>query len=215
MSSIDRQLNILNRRRIVYRRMPINDRPSMKHIHYDFYEEGTYECYELFRSKAKITSYKSLKWHLLVLWYLNPQLDPDDFLNLSEIIADKSKGFITFAIPPQLLKKIVYEVSMMELDEPPKNKIRKLIFKHDCMLALEDKLKIVGTLVGRVQKVCEDDIYQCMIDLHDWGKKITLSRIAGLLECSTRTIQRNMCEELKREKELLNQQLNGYEEINI
>ena len=34
-----------------------------------------------------------------------------------------------------------------------------------------------------------------------------IARIAGLLDCSTRTIHRNMCSELKREKELLNQQL--------
>ena len=207
MSHIDRNLEPLNRRKIVYRQMPINDRPSMKHKYYDFYEDGTHECYELFRSKAKITTYKSLKWHLLVLWYLNPQLDPDDFLNLSEIIADKSQGFITFAIPPQLLKKIVYEVSMMELDEPPRNKVRKLIFKHDCLLPTNEKLKIVGQLVGRTKKVCEDDVYQCMIDIHDQGYKIGLATIASILKVSTRTIQRNMCEELKREKELLNQQL--------
>ena len=107
MSHIPRNLELLNRRRIVYRRDPINDRPSMKHKDYNFYEDGTHECYQLFRSKAKITTYKSLKWHLLVLWYLNPQLDPDEFLNLAEHMADKSFGFITFAIPPQLLKKIV------------------------------------------------------------------------------------------------------------
>ena len=207
MSHIDRNLEILNRRRIVYKRMPINDRPSMKHKHYDFYEDGTHECYELFRSRAKITTYRSLKWHLLVLWYLNPQLDPDDFLNLSEIIADKSNGFITFAIPPQLLKKIVYEVSMMELDEPPKNKVRKLIFRHDCLLSTEDKLKIVGHLVGRQKQIHADDIYECMIATNDMGRKITLANLATKLNCSSRTIQRNMCEELKREKELLNQQL--------
>jgi len=46
-----------------------------------------------------------------------------------------------------------------------------------------------------------------MVDINDMGNKITLARVAGLLDCSTRTIQRNMCEELKREKELLNQQL--------
>ena len=45
-----------------------------------------------------------------------------------------------------------------------------------------------------------------MIDLNDMGKKITISRIAGLLDCSSRTIHRNMCVELKREKELLNKQ---------
>ena len=207
MSHIPRNLDYLNRHRIVYRRDPINDRPSMKHRDYNFYEDGTYECYQLFRSKAKITTYKSLKWHMLVLWYLNPQLDPDDFANLCEFIVEKSNGFVTFAVPPQLLKKIIYEVSMMELDEPPKNKMRKVIFNWHCILSTEDKLKIVGKLIGRTKSVHADDIYECMIDINDMGDKITLSRIAGLLDCSKRTIQRNMCEELKREKELLNQQL--------
>ena len=207
MSHIPRNLEYLNRRKIQWVRDPINDRPSMKHKDYNYYEDGTHEYYSLFRSRAKITTYKSFKWHLLVLWYLNPQLDPDDFASLCNYIADKSKGFITFTVPPQLLKKIIYEVSMMELDEPPKNKMRKIIFKWHCILPMEDKLKIVGKLIGRQKQIHEDDIYQCMIDINEWGKKITLARIAGLLDCSTRTIQRNMGEELKREKELLNQQL--------
>ena len=207
MSHIPRNLEYLNRRKIQWVRDPINDKPSMKHKDYDYYEDGTHEYYSLFRSRAKITTYKSLKWHMLVLWYLNPQLDPDDFTNLCEYIADKSNGFITFTVPPQLLKKIIYEVSMMELDEPPKNKLRKIIFKWHCILSMEDKLKIVGKLIGRSKQIHEDDIYQCMVDINDMGNKITLSRIAELLDCSTRTIQRNMCEELKREKELLNQQL--------
>jgi len=207
MSHIPRNLELLNRRRIVYRRDPISDRPSLKHVHYDFYEDGTHECYTLFASRAKITTYKSLKWHLLVLWYLNPQLDPDDFLNLAEIIAEKSNGFITFAMPPQLLKKIVYEVSMMELDEPPKNKLRKLIFKWDCRLSTEEKLKIVGRLAGRSKKIDQGQIYDIMLMLNNDGHKITLAQLAKGLNCSTRTVQRTMKEELKREKELLNQQL--------
>ena len=207
MSHIPRNLEYLNRRKIQWVRDPINDRPSMKHKDYNYYEDGTHEYYSLFRSRAKITTYKSFKWHLLVLWYLNPQLDPDDFASLCEYIADKSKGFITFTVPPQLLKKIIYEVSMMELDEPPKNKLRKIIFNWHCTLSMEDKLKIVGKLIGRQKQIHEDDIYQCMVDINDMGKKITLANLATNLNCSSRTIQRNMCEELKREKELLNQQL--------
>ena len=207
MSHIPRNLEYLNRRKIQWVRDPINDKPSMKHKDYNYYEDGTHEYYSLFRSRAKITTYKSLKWHMLVLWYLNPQLDPDDFTNLCEYIADKSNGFITFTVPPQLLKKIIYEVSMMELDEPPKNKLRKIIFNWHCTLSMEDKLKIVGKLIGRSKQIHQDDIYQCMVDINDMGNKITLVNIASLLDCSTRTIQRNMCEELKREKELLNQQL--------
>ena len=205
--SHDRNLKYLNDRRIVYRRHPITDIPDQDNELYMFYLNGTYECYELFRSSAKITTYKSLKWHLLVLWYLNPQLDQDDFMKLAEVICDKQNGFIGFAIHAELLRKIVYEVSMLDLEKPPNNKLRKVIFKPNNMMSKEEKLRIVGELIGRSKSVHPDDIYECMIDLNDMGKKITISRIAGLLDCSTRTIHRNMCAELKREKELLNQQL--------
>ena len=207
MSHIERNLEFLNRRRIIYRRKPITDIPTIENEVYMFYENGTYECYELFRNKAKITTYKSLKWHLLVLWYLNPQLDQDDFMKIAEIIGNKEHGFISFNIHSELLRKIVYEVSMLDLEEPPKNKLRKVIFKYGNKLCKEEKLRIVGELIGRTKRIHPDDIYECMLDLNDMGKRITISRVAGLLDCSSRTIHRNMCEELKREKELLNQQL--------
>ena len=82
-----RNLTYFNNNRIVYRRFPITDKPTIENECYLYYENGTYECYELFRSNAKINTYKSLKWHLLVLWYLNPQLDQDGFKRISEIIA--------------------------------------------------------------------------------------------------------------------------------
>ena len=172
-----------------------------------YYIDGTYECYELFRSKAQITTYKSLKWHLLVLWYLNPQLDQDDFMKLAEVICYKPNGFVSFAIHAELLRKIVYEVSMLDLDEPPKNKLRKVIFKPNCGLTKEEKLQIVGIFIGRTKRITEDNIYECMLEINNNGNKITIAKLAKLLKCTSRTIHRNMGEELKREKELLNQQL--------
>ena len=205
--SHERNLEFLNKRRIVYRRMPITDKPTVEATYWDHYIEGTYECYELFRSKAKITTYKSLKWHLLVLWYLNPQLDQDEFMKIAEVIGNKEHGFISFNIHPDLLRKIVYEVSMLDLEEPPKNRLRKVIFKYGNPLSKEDKLRIVGSLIGRSKRIHPDDVYECMMDLNDMGKSITIGRIAGLLDCSTRTIHRNMCTELRKEKELLNKQV--------
>ncbi len=201
------KLKYLNDNRIVYRRNPITDKPTQENECYMFYENGTYECYELFRSKAKITTYKSLKWHLLVLWYLNPQLDQDEFMRIAEIIAYKPNDFISFNIHKELLRKIVYEVSMLDLDEPPKNKLRKVIFKYGNMLCKEEKLRIVGELIGRTKKFDQGDIYDVMLMLNHGGWKITIERLARGLDCSTRTVHRNMTEELKREKELLNQQL--------
>jgi hypothetical protein len=96
---------------------------------------------------------------------------------------------------------------MLDLDEPPKNKLRKVIFKPNTTISKEEKLRIVGELIGRSKRIHSDDIYECMLDLNDMGKRITIAKIAKLLDCSSRTIHRNMCEELKREKELLNKQL--------
>ena len=59
-------------------------------------------------------------------------------------------------------------------------------------------------MVGRKTIVNEESIYQCMLDIHDSGNKITIGKLAELLKCSSRTIHRNMSEELKKEKDLLN-----------
>ena len=205
--SHNRNTKYLDDKRIVYKRDPITDKPTQENECYLFYEEGTYECYHLFNSKAKITTYKSLKWHLLVLWYLNPQLDQDQFMEIAEVIANKEQGFTTFAIHAELLRKMVYEISMLDLEEPPKNKLRKVIFKWNSGLCTEEKLRIVGELIGRSKKIHQDDIYQCMLDLHDAGKKIVVTQLALWLECSTRTIHRNLDVALRREIKLLNQQL--------
>ena len=204
--SHDRNIKYLTDRRIIYRRFPINDYPSHKFDWGDYYENGTFECYELFRSKAKINTYRSLKWHLLVLWYLNPQLSQDQLENLCYFICDKSNNFVTFTISDQVLKTILYEVSICDLETQPNNKLRKIIFKDLCQLTTEQKLQIVGQIVGR-KKLSESEIYDAMLYTHDDGDKITVDKLANYLGCSTRTIYRNMGNELKKEKELLNQEL--------
>ena len=200
-----RNLEYLNKRRIVYRQTPLTDVPTETFSWGSYYGLGTHQCYELFRSKAKITTYKSLKWHLIVLWYLNPQLDPDDLDDLTKMICDKSHGFITFNVTRQLRKNIVYDVSMYDLEIPPKNRARKIIFDEFCGLDKSAKMTIVGKMVGRNKIIKADDVYEAMLDLHDNNEKITWNKIAKMLKCSERTVIRNIDNELKKEKELLNQ----------
>ena len=207
MSQFERNMDVLNRHRLVYIRPPIKDKPTEVYDWGSYYDYGTHEHYALFKSKAKITTYKSLKWHLLVLWYLNPQLDQDDFENIAKQIVTKENGFVTFKVSDQLLKSIIYEVSMCDLENPPVNKARKIIFNWNCGLSAEEKLSIVGQMVGRSKKISPDDVYSVMLQLHDDNKKITIGSISAALNVSTRTVHRNMPNELKKEKELLNQQL--------
>ena len=207
MSQFERNMDVLNRHRLIYIRPPIKDKPTEVYDWGSYYDYGTHEHYALFKSKAKITTYKSLKWHLLVLWYLNPQLDQDDFENVAKQIVTKENGFVTFKVSDQLLKSIIYEVSMCDLENPPVNKARKIIFNWNCGLSAEEKLSIVGQMVGRSKKINPDDVYSVMLQLHDDNKKITIGSISTALNVSTRTVHRNMPNELKKEKELLNQQL--------
>lgn len=208
-----RNLKFLEKNKIIYRRDPISDTPDEVHDWGHVYFKGTHECYDLFRTKAKITTYRSLKWHLLVIWYLNPQLDQDDFEYVASNICSKHNGFVTFSVSQQLLRNIIYEVSMYDLEQPPRNKMRKIIFKDSCMLTPSEKLKIVGSIIGKSKRVTQDDIYEAMISLNDMHETITIEKLANHFKCSVRTIYRNIGNELKKEKELLNQQLKLDEEI--
>ena len=210
--SQDRNLKWLNDRRVIYRRDPVSDIPTIETKQYKYYEDGTHECYHLFNSKAKITTYKSLKWHMLVLYYLNRdgiEYDyvsiRDDMRSVFKFIANKENGFVTFFIKQKILNDMIEDV-FNQGGDPPANKLRKVVFKPYSGLDLSGKLKIVGKLIGR-SSIDTDMIYQTMLDLNDFGKKITISRIAGLLDCSTRTIHRHMCDELKREKKILNEEV--------
>ena len=202
-----RNLTYLNNLKLIYRRHPITDKPDIDTKEFMYFKNGTHQCYELFRSTDKITTYRSLKWHLLVLWYLNPNLNQDDFTRLAEYIVHKPNGFVSFNVSERLLEKVIYEVSMSDLDRPPKNKLRKVIFKPFTGLSKEQKLSIVGQLVGQSPRIQSDDIYAVMVDIHDSKQKITVRGLSELLNVSSRTIYRHMCNELKKEKELLNQQL--------
>ena len=205
--SHERNMSYLNNRRLIYRQLPATDVPTIETKDFMFFEDGTYQCYELFRSSAKITTYRSLKWHLLVLWYLNPSLSLDNFTELAEYISHKPNGFVSFNVPERLLNKVVNNVYESELDKPPTNKLRKVVFKPFTGLTKEQKLSIVGQLIGVTNKIQPDDIYAVMVDMHDNKQKITIRKLSELLNVSSRTIHRHMCEDLKKEKELLNQQL--------
>jgi hypothetical protein len=203
--SHERKIKWLNEHRVIYRQMPINDIPTLETDKYMFFENGTYEHYCLFNTKAKITTYKSLKWHFLVLYYLNQDqgLLPS---HVYEFIANKDNGFVTFFISDKKLQNMIDDVFNTG-GEPPKNKLRKVIFKEYNMLDVSEKLKIVGRLIGRKNMVDQESIYQCMLDMNELGKKITWGRVAGLLNCSTRTVHRNLNDSLRNEKQLLNEEI--------
>ena len=197
-------LKYLNDNRIIYRRYS-SDIPTSSHSWGWHYADGTHGYYAMFNSKAKINTIRSLKWHLLTLWYLNPDLDKDEFTKLANYIIYKSNGFVTFNIGIKLINNIIEDVYRQDLDTPPKNRLRKIVFKDGSGLSTVEKLSLVGSIIGK-SKIKKDDIYEAMLYIHEEGK-VTVKKLAKALKCTERTIYRNMCSELKEEKDLLNKQL--------
>ena len=205
-----RAMKYLHDKRIIYRRYS-SDKPTAVYDWGWYYADGTYGYYSLFNTKAKINTYKSLKWHLLVLWYLNPDMDKTQFSELASVITHKPNGFTTFNLSANMLKEIINEVFIQDLDQPPKNKLRKIVFKDGCGLTVKEKLTIVGQIIGRGKAITQEDIYEAMIWVYyETPGVITISKIAKVLGCTPRTIHRNMGEELRQEKQLLNDK---YEKI--
>jgi len=202
-----RKIEHLNDNRIIYRRLPVSDKPSHSFDWGYFYEDGTYEFYDLFRSKALINTYKSLRWHLRVIWYLNPQLNLEEFSRLAKFIANKNNGFTTFTMPPEKLKNVIRDINKTDLENAPNNKQRKIIFKDFTGLTLHEKLTIVGQLIGKQSEIDSSKIYESMLLINHEGKKITIKLLADILNCSTRTINRKMNDQLKQEKKILNEKI--------
>ena len=140
---------------------------------------------------------------MLVLWYLNPDMDKTQFSELASVITHKPNGFTTFSLSPNMLNNIINEVYIQDLEQPPKNKLRKIVFKDGSGLSVTEKLSIVGQIIGRGKSIQKQDIYEAMLQVHDNGV-ITIPKIAKVLGCTPRTIHRNMGEELRQEKQLLN-----------
>ena len=202
-----RNMKYLYDHRIIYRRNPINDIPTEVYDWGMFFENGTHEYYNLFQTPAKITTYKSLKWHLLVLWYLNPTMPLNKFKKLTDYICERKNNFITFSASQSLKANVVKEVFESDLEQPPKNKIKKVIFKDMTGLSINEKLSIVGSLIGKSKKITAEDIYEYMVTAADHNQKITIPKIANHFGVTTRTVHRNMDEQLKNEKDLLNNEV--------
>lgn len=200
---MSRNMKYLNDNRIIYRKYS-DDTPTKEYEWGWYYAEGTYGYYSLFNSPGKITTIKSLKWHLLTLWWLNPEMKDDKFNEMAKVIAYKKNEFITFKISDYLLDNVIKHIYMQDLDRPPNNKLRKIVFKDFCGLDLKEKLVIVGKLAGRSTIIDEGIIYQVMLDISNKKETITIKKIAEILKCSSRTIHRNMSLELKKEKDILN-----------
>jgi len=203
-NNVNRNLDYLHRKRFEYKKEPTTDVPTKKYYWGSYYKNGTYGNYHLFCSTAKITTYKSLSWHIFTLRYININLDEVEFKKIIYFIADIKNGFVTFEIKRSYVDGYVDNALSSDFSILPHNKLRRVIFKDGTGLSKKQKLKIVGEICGKEKSIDSDCIYECMLYINGDKRKITITNIAKMLNCSRMSIYRNMNTELKEERDLLN-----------
>tara|TARA_Y100000361_G_scaffold39854_1_gene34074 strand:+ start:155 stop:466 length:312 start_codon:yes stop_codon:yes gene_type:complete len=103
---------------------------------------------------------------------------------------------------------MIEDINLIDFDsDRPKNKLRKVIFRDNSGLNTKQKQQIIGKLIGKQKKATPEDIYEAMLTINDNKEKITIKKIATILNVSTRTIYRNITKGLVNEKKLLNEEI--------
>lgn len=186
---------------------------SKEYIEYEWgrvYKEKVTGYIDLFRYDYKIISKAQLTWHLYAIMYMNPDLEDSKLEQVISYLLNPKMGFIlenvSKGITPEDLKE---ELKSYYLDDEPNSKARKIIFYSNCRLSVSEKLSLVGQHAGKGKRITEEVIYEAMIMIHyDYNELITVSKLAKMLKCTTRTIFRNMSEQLNEEKNILNEEHN-------
>lgn len=187
---VERDLEYLHENRIVYRNIPKGVSDMIETPEYYYYPSGTDVCYTLFQGDHKISSYKALFWNFLVLKYLNPGVD---LLPTFNYIADEDNGFIYFKL--RQLDTLIDDV-MSSDDEPPVNKIRRVVFKSNTKLTSSQKISLANSLIHKKRVTC-GAIEHIITDIASNKEKITYKKIADVLRCSVKSISRNIDSKLK------------------
>lgn len=200
----ERRLDILIRRRIIWRQEPTTDVPTETHSWGWWYKEGTHQNYCLFNTRSRISTANMFSWHLRVLWYLNPAIDLEDFRGTAYFIGDTRHGFTMFDFKKDLIDGIVDNILKSDLEKPPPNTLRKIVFKEHHGLTLKEQQQISGKYGNLGSGISPDEVYEEMLRLNEQKIKITLKNLAKNLDCTIRTVHRNLDDVLRAEKKQLN-----------
>ncbi len=204
MEKFERRLDILIQRKLIWRRNPITDIPTETFSWGWYYKEGTYENYSLFAHSGKIGTIHAFKWHLKVLWYLNPELSKKEFERLIKLMADARNGFVLHSFKKELTDYMLNSIYHTDLEKPPANNLRRVIFRDNHGLTLSEQRKIAGKYGNLGKGISPGELYEEMIRLNHQNTKISIKNLAENLNCTTRTVHRNLNDVLREEKKNLN-----------
>lgn len=149
--------------------------------------------HHLYRTSRKINSFIELEYVAEVLIFLNPTLDFYTYVELMNGLADRGNGHtIRTYSEKRVFNMCDYVYTKKRFKEPYVRRYRKIVFNPFRKIPLEEKLAIVGAVLGREGAVTPEIIYNSLEELMMNDIEINQQSLAEHLKCSRATINRNI-----------------------
>lgn len=163
-----------------------------------FFDEGI-PFFSLYRGTRKINTKLELKYVGEVLLYLNPEIDYEYFIKLMLELSDRANGHVIRTYSVGFIRGMCESIYRnFSLNSTPYvRRYRKIIFNPSKRITKDEKMAIVGHIVGGKNKITDESIYEAVETLMETSAKITLVAIAETLDCSRQTIYRKITAPIK------------------
>ena len=172
---------------------------------YAYFPEGI-PYYHLYRTKRKINSFAELEYVAEKFIHLNPDFDLQTMKELFYKLSERESGHVIRTYTQRRVEAmidIVYERKKV----PYTGKLRKIIFNPSKMLSKEQKMRIVGQVIGSKPNVEQEDIFYVMDELYLNKEIITIQKIADMCDSSRYMIKKSLNNRILKEMDRLNGKL--------
>lgn len=166
--------------------------------------------YNLKDISSKVSSFEQLTYYAEVFFYLNPDINFNIFYGIFQTLGNREWGKTIRTYSKARVKNMCKEV-FQDRRIPYCNQWRRIIFNPDKIIRNDEKMSICGELFKRQLSFSTEDIEKAVLQLKIAKKLISDSNIADILQCSQKTIQRNMTSairaEIKKSNSLIKREL--------
>lgn len=172
---------------------------------YAYFPEGI-PYYHLYRTKRKINSFAELEYIAEKFIYLNPDFDLQTMKQLFYKLSERESGHVIRTYTQRRVEAMV-DIVHERKKVPYTGKLRKIIFNPSKMLTKEQKMRIVGQVIGSKPNVEEEDIVYVIDELHMNKEVITIAKIAEMCDSSRYIIKKSLTPKILKEIDRLNKRL--------
>lgn len=166
---------------------------------YDFLFYTEPVCYyDLTNITSRVSSFEQLTYYAEVFLYLNPDVDFNIFFGMFQIMGNREYGKSIRTYSKARIEMMCSEV-YKERKKPYCSQWRKIIFNPKIIIRNDEKMSIAGELFKRHISISPTDIEIAVNQIKLAKMEINDSRIADILCCSQKTIQRSMTNAIRSE----------------